>query len=595
MNFGAMAAWQAWLLVVAVAGAAAALFLLKVRPPRVRVPSLLFWTQVLSDRREQTLWERIRRAVSLAVTVLIAAALALAFVRPAKAAIAAGSANGPASGRVLVALDSSWSMLARTRNGETRWQRAVAEARRLAAGAGPGAEVAIATTGEGLIESPSSDIAVLDAALDRVTPTGAGAGWPRVPDATVHLITDGATPRAIPKGVIVHSVYEAADNAGITAFDVRPPLDGSADDQAYLEVANFGSAQQVHLTLTRGAATILDRRINMPAGQSIHQVIPLPRGGAPDVRARIDAPHDALALDNEAYAWIAGATPLSVAVVGDQTAWLAPWFRANPDVTGTFFTPDTYKPGAEDVVIFDRTAPAAAPAKPALYIAPPAIPFLALNGTQLEVKPKWLTLETHPLLDGVDPLTFTIERARTSTSTALHPIAQSPGGTPLVSIGTATDRPRVVVFSFGPKDSNLAEAPAFPVLMGNAVEWVAKANAGGARRTGRSSFSAAIVRVKDPRGREIGLLNLRGQPTAMLTAPGIYTAEASGGAAAKFAVNIVDPDVSNLARSSIGGNGTAAIAVTAGVPGRPWWMYFVVFALVAAVVEWWTWLRRITV
>src|SRR5689334_15364201 len=131
MTFGAMAAWQAWLLVFAAAGAAAALFLVKVRPPRVRVPSLLFWTKVLSDRRERTLWERIRRAVSLAVTIAIAAALALAFVRPVRARPTVGGA--PA--RLLIAIDSSWSMLARTRNGETRWDRALAEARRLTAGA----------------------------------------------------------------------------------------------------------------------------------------------------------------------------------------------------------------------------------------------------------------------------------------------------------------------------------------------------------------------------------------------------------------------------------------------------------------------------
>jgi hypothetical protein len=587
----AFAAWQAWLLLLAVAGAAAALFLVKVRPPRVRVPSLLFWTKVLDARREQTLWERIRRAVSLAVTVLIAAALAVAFLRPARRA--ATSSGVPAT-RTLVAIDSSWSMLARTRSGETRWERALAEARRLAATAGPGAEVAIATTGDGLIEAPSADLAVLDAAIDRLTPSGAGAGWPRVPGAVVHLITDGSTPRPIPPGVVVHSVYEAADNAGITAFDVRPPLDGTSDDEAFLELSNFAPAQPIHVSLTRGTATILDRRIDMGANQTLHQVIKLPRGGAADVHARIEASRDALALDDEAFAWMGDARPLSVVVVGAQAGWLAPWFRANPEVAGTFATPDSYKPGREDAVIFDRYAPATAPAKPALYIAPPDAPALGLTATQIEVKPKWGTSDPHTLLDGVDPLTFSIERARVEKSAQLHPIARSASGTPLVSVGTADDRPRLVVLSFGPQDSNLAEAPAFPVLMGNAIEWLAKASAGGARRTGRSSFNASIVRVKTPNGTDVPLLNLHGEPAALLTAPGVYSAEASGGAAAKFAVNVVDPDVSNLSRSALA-NGNTAIAVASGVAARPWWMYFVALAFLAALTEWWTWLRRITV
>jgi hypothetical protein len=129
--------------------------------------------------------------------------------------------------------------------------------------------------------------------------------------------------------------------------------------------------------------------------------------------------------------------------------------------------------------------------------------------------------------------------------------------------------------------------------MGNAIEWLAKASAGGARRTGRAAFNASIVRVKTPAGADVPLLNLHGEPTALLTVPGVYSAEASGGAAAKFAVNVVDPDVSNLGRSTL--PTSRAIAVASGVAARPWWMYFVALAFAAAFVEWWTWLRRITV
>ena len=117
-----MAAWQAWVLLAGAVGAAVYLFLLKVRPRRLRVPALQLWGRVLDDPRELTLWERIRRAVSLAITAAIALALVLAFVRPARVA---GATSGSAShGRVTLVLDSSWSMLARTRGGGTRWTRA---------------------------------------------------------------------------------------------------------------------------------------------------------------------------------------------------------------------------------------------------------------------------------------------------------------------------------------------------------------------------------------------------------------------------------------------------------------------------------------
>ena len=115
MTFGAMAAWQAWLLLGVAAAAAAGLFLIKLRPPRVLVPSLILWRRVLDESRELTLWERIRRAVSLALTVIIALALALAITRPGLS-----SGTAASTGRVLIVMDSSWSMQARTRTDSSR-------------------------------------------------------------------------------------------------------------------------------------------------------------------------------------------------------------------------------------------------------------------------------------------------------------------------------------------------------------------------------------------------------------------------------------------------------------------------------------------
>ena len=85
MTVGAMAAWQAWLLLGAAAAAAAGLFLIQVRPPRMMVPSLLLWRRVLDEARELTLWERIRRAVSLIATVVVALMIGFAITRPGRA------------------------------------------------------------------------------------------------------------------------------------------------------------------------------------------------------------------------------------------------------------------------------------------------------------------------------------------------------------------------------------------------------------------------------------------------------------------------------------------------------------------------------
>jgi hypothetical protein len=545
MTFGAMAAWQAWLVVAAAAGIAAGLFLLKVRPPRVRVPSLLLWRRVLDASRALTLWERIRRAVSLVVTVLVAVLLALAVARPSRAV---GAATASA-GRVLIVVDSSFSMLARTRSGETRWARAIAEARRLASGAA-GGDVALATTADGLVEGPTADLALIETGLDRIAPSeGATAAWPQLTGAgAVHFITDGAIARPLGAGVAVHSVFEPAANAGITAFAVRPSLDRGAAGDAYLEVANFGPPQKVHVTLTRGAASLLDRQFDMAAGEALRQVVRLGRGDAPGLHARIDAPDDALANDNDAFASIERPRQMAVTVVGTQTAWLAPLFADDPGVTIAFVAPADYRPGREDAVIFDRWAPKEPPGRPAVYFAPPPeTSWLAgpdgdrAGAAAGEKRPQWMSAGVHPVVRGVDPLTLTIEKTQVYGSPLLVPVARSARGTPLIYVRDVAAQPRSVIVTFGPLDSNLASAPGFPVLVGNALDWLARP----AADAGRTA-------------------------------------------------NVGNPDVSNLSRTNAGATRPATL-VGAGASARPWWVYCAVLAFALMLAEWWTWLRRITV
>ena len=583
-----MAGWQAWVLMAGAGGLAAFLFLLKVRPRRVSVPSLLLWTQVLNDRRESTLWERIRRAVSLVATVAIAVALVLGLARPSRARAAA---EVP-SGRLAIVIDSSWSMLARTHTGETRWSHAIAEARRLAAASADGG-VALVTTADGLVEGPTTDLALIDAALDRIVPAGGGGALPKVAGAeTVYFITDGAIARPRTPGVVVRSVFESAANVGITAFEIRASAGGAAAGSAYLEVANFGPAQQVHVTIGRGTASLLDRRVDMAADEILRQVVPIDRGGDPGLHARVEARGNALAIDDEAVAWFDRSRPLSVLVVGDRTTWLARLFAGNPDVTATFVAPAAYGPTQADAIVFDRWAPPEPPARPSLFFAPPAKTSWLAGDDAVEQKPRWLTSGSHPVVRGVDPFTLIIERARAYRSTELLPIAASERGTPLVYVNKSVGRARLAVVTFGSLESNLASAPAFPVLVGNALAWLAGPMDGGTRRPGLASFDAAVARVSGPGGADVPLARLPGEAVGVLRVPGLYVAE-GGGARTTFAVNAGDPAISNLTRSSAAA-ASEAIPARARAP-RPWWLYCVALAFAAALIEWWTWLRRITV
>jgi hypothetical protein len=600
MTFAAMATWQAWALLAGAGALAAALFFIKLRPPRILVPSLSLWQRVLDASPDITRWERIRRAVSLLVTMAIAVMLAMADTRPTRAAAPGAGARG----RVLVVIDSSWSMLAKTRGGETRWDRALAEARRLAASSD---QVAVATTADGLVEGPTDDTVLIESALGRLTPSGSDASssfWPVVSGMdSIHFITDGAAARSLDRSVVVHSVFEPVANVAITAFDVRPSLGpdrrgpGSQIAEAYLEVANFApAAQQVHIVLVRGNVTIGDSRVDMAAGEAYRQVIPLARQGDPALRAHVEGSQNALEVDDDGFAWIGRAQRLSVVVVGEHTEWLRRLLAADADVRATFVAPSAYRDGREDVTIFDRWAPAVPPSRPALYFAPAAdTPWLSgTSGVAAdeERRPRWEHAGSHPVLRGVDPLTIRIDRARGYSSPLLVTAARSARGTPLVSVSESAER-RFVVVGFGPSESNLASAPGFPVLTGNALEWLAHPEPHArSLRPGLASFSQVTSTVSGPRGESMPLTRVDGRAVGILRTPGLYVAE-GGGARSTFAINTADPQRSNVARTSLSAASNAASAQ--GALERSWCLGCAMAAFVLALVEWWTWQRRLTV
>ncbi len=584
MSFGAMAGWQAVLLVTAAVAAGVWLFLRKVRPPRVAVPSLALWHRVLDQPRAATWWERIRRAVSLAAAAIVTAALALAITRPAPRAGAA--AGGP----IVVVLDSSWSMLGRTSSGRTRWDQAVAEARALLASAA-GSRAALATTADGLIEGPADDVALLESTLDSLSPAGSGAArWPRVPGAVVHFLTDGAVHRTLDPATVVHSVFEPAPNVGILAFAARTSGGGQSDGEAYLELANYAAgSQRVHLEIRRGADLIVDRQVDLAAGELARQTVPLGRDGDPRLRARISAPEDALVADDEAVAWFAAAERVPVTLVSENPGALGLALERNPSVHATFVAPSAYAPVREGILIFDRWLPAAAPDRPALCLAPPAAAWLGTPGDS-EDSPRWNGTASHPIVLGVDLQTLVVEQARRYSAAGLLPVAPSENGTPLLYVADRPDR-RLVVTTFSAAEPKFAFSPGFPVLMGSAVEWLAHPHSGTNRPSGLAFFDDDVAQVVAPNGRPLRLVPAGEVRAALLRAPGLYV-EHAGGAASVFAVNLGGPETSDLMRTSLPAGAAAPVVRQSGLP---WWTWCAALVLLLLTAEWWTWNRRVTV
>lgn len=609
MSFAAMATWQALLVMAAVIAGAVYLFLMKIRPPQIRVPSLTLWTRVLDEVREQSWWERYRKAISLIVAVLITLALLIAVLRPQRAVVdARAGSSAVVGGRTSIVIDSSWSMLAETSNGQTRWDRAVSRARALALAAA-GEDVVLSTTADGVIEGPTPDVALIEAALDRIAPSGGDAtAFPRVEGARqTHFLTDGAVPRALEADVLVESVFEPADNVAITAFDVRPASATDSAGQAFLEVANYSKTpQDVHITLVRGNASLLDVHSELAAGAAVQRMVPLDRVGDARIRARVSAKANALVVDDEAVAVIDGVQPINVVVVSDQAATFGPIITQTPGVTATFVRPVNYKPGNENLVIFDRALPSAAPTAPALYIAPPAAPPLKettpsvaspkatpeVGASRAEEHPQWVSGGWHPIMQGVDVQTMALDRARPYVADGLEAVSVSSTNMPLVYVRD-TPQQRFALFTFGVTESKLMFAPGFPVLIGNAVDWLTHAAPTGVRHPGRVTFPGTIVSLVGPDGKEVPMTVVDDATIATLATPGFYQAT-SAGASRVIAVNAGDPDTSDLQRTRLPQAAANSADSSAG-RGRPWWLLAGMLAFLLLAAEWWTWQRRVTV
>src|SRR5438105_6045314 len=82
MTFLAMTPLQAALLALLTTGIIVALYFLKLRHRRVVISSSILWRRVLDERQSHSLWEKLRRIISIVVAVTIALLIALSLARP---------------------------------------------------------------------------------------------------------------------------------------------------------------------------------------------------------------------------------------------------------------------------------------------------------------------------------------------------------------------------------------------------------------------------------------------------------------------------------------------------------------------------------
>src|SRR5437762_7469733 len=82
MTFLALTAAQAGLLAATTVAIIIGLYLLKLRHRRVLISFSLLWRRVLDERQSHSLWEKLRRIISIVIATTIALMIALSMPSP---------------------------------------------------------------------------------------------------------------------------------------------------------------------------------------------------------------------------------------------------------------------------------------------------------------------------------------------------------------------------------------------------------------------------------------------------------------------------------------------------------------------------------
>lgn len=318
-------AWSA----AAMGGLAVLAYVLKMRRRRFEVPFSTLWQRVLREKEATSLWKRLKRLLSLLLTLLVLGLLLLAATEPRL-----GAADHDARS-VVILLDASASMKARDGGGDaerTRMDAAIDQVRDILEGMG-GGDAAMVMRMDGqttplsrferdmprlvnLVEKvQASDMpadlrralgAAADALQGRPEPmiivVGDGAydpealasvAWKR-PAAAAAGKAGGAEAAAAPgpgkrldlidlSGIDVRylPVGESGENVGIIAFNARRYATDKSSYEVYIEVQNFGKKPaRRKLVLYNGDLATDVRTLELNPGERLRQMYS--RGGGED-------------------------------------------------------------------------------------------------------------------------------------------------------------------------------------------------------------------------------------------------------------------------------------------------------------------------
>jgi hypothetical protein len=579
--------------VAAIVAAVALLYLLQPPARRRFVSSSLIWERVLEASRRVS--DRWRWWLSLFIAGTIGVCIVLAVVRP-------GGQGSEGSGKVIIVVDNAPTMATRAPNGVTRFRMAQDRAVDLIGSFSSAMQIMIVDT-QRQIGTPSFESRT--EAIETVEGLILGREYlPIVPSAVAsipaegrYVVTDGVLLGAPPADFTVISVFEPAENLGITGFDLQNVPGSPAQREAFIEVFNAGNqARTTEIVVSGAGEQRIAREVSIAANSVVTQTIDLSSFNGGPVRAALTSTNDAFADDDVAYGYLSSRRIVRVTLVSDSDGFLVKSLASQPRVRLNVVPPGRYVDALDtDIYIFDRFAPKAAPSVPSLLIGPQAVSWLPSSAGNV-ILPEVTTADArHPVLQNISLRDLHIEKAnisRPSASRESTVLLHADGDKVLaVAYDGAT---RWVLLGFDADDSNFGLLPGFPVFLGNAINWLADEPAIVRATPGRVTVPFETARVFAMDGSQLPVMALNGEIHFDATASGLYTVIGKD-RPVRVAVNLLERRISAVNRSAL--DSSAARSSERGAVDELPIALSTLLLIIAAVflsIEWIAYHRRIT-
>ncbi len=501
-----------------------ALYFFRRRSRTVTVSTLVFFKTLAREHQESAWLRRLKKLLSLLLTLLILAAVVLALVR------VVFSPRIDDIRSVVILLDRSASMGALDEAGQTRLERAKQEIRTRLDGLPEGIGVSLVAfdSRPEVVQARTLKRRELISRLDQIEVRPVAGNLPAAVGAAkviaelekpalIWQVSDspplgqgGQTEKAeseeggeredvlegdqaavgvaLPEGVRLEWVNMAAAdavNVGFTAFQVRPVPMESGKFEAYVKVNRNQAAEgpvKTQLEVNLAGMPLQLRELELAPGASESLVIPIEGSEDQLLRLELRTEGDRLAVDNQLVYPLPNSRPVVV-------AWITPEADPFTEIALSAIQDegqlDLWKGGPDawplselvDVVIFDGWLPEEWPQDlPVVVMNPPGnsgpLSARAVGEAGIPYEGVRVGNQQHPVL-------FRVSSSRVAlTQTSVYDVAGGSleplwlaGNDPVLSAGEVRGQ-RMVVMGFSPgRSEHLPLTASFPLLMGNAIFW----------------------------------------------------------------------------------------------------------------------------